>query len=704
MSSVPTSSHLAASPTPDLSAHRVHRHRRSAAISGDFDVIGLGLFSPPPPISRTSRNVATFTNALNFMQHSAFHQRLFLGSLVSQSKHLTALDDAELDRHFHFSNADDFSNRPQQDGFHFPCKSPVIHLLSLPSSPRNFISPVRKFGGISGNLNSPIRLKNKMSASSISFPLTPKLFLTEATIMNNENIPDAVIDLDEILNANMHMTGNIEHDTELSDKNQDDFLASPFGKAGQQIFSTASYTSTSFLKQPIRELAADAIEEEEDLDEHKLAVKDLVKEDSEHAAILDDSEINTPDMRASSVFAKPQDTFVGGVYLTLSANSSNSSLPSSGGGQKMHCASMIEKPLSNSSKDLGISTLFPSNGTPSSKRSSAKASRYQSFYDQTFKISSALKYSSTESIHLLPSQGVESSGGIISASGKEDKNQLPKVLGHSSSLPSLHSNVKKSPPTRLSNIQANRDVKNSKPGTSQTSNSSNVQDTKSKSPNTANALFSYMKLSSSNLHRSTLNEVSMIRETKTFSQTSTKAKDISNSPTSLDSEHSSTVTCSGDASTDHSSVISHADVQSTRLKASTHELSRSLTPVVVVSTDQNELMILTVVEDAHKVPEAEVHRDLKRHSDHFRRPMSQSEKKVLSSTEIPVLKKSERNKIVSKLSSKGTRDDSRICSNLTERKTIPNDGPSSKNHGSGNPQKNQKPRSERIFTWLKRGK
>ena len=90
MSSLPNPSNLALTPG------RRHRHRRSAAISGDFDLVGLGLFSPI---------ANTYTHTLNTPNNT-----------TSSEKDDYGKGGEDLDRHFNFNNEDDFCKKPTGDG------------------------------------------------------------------------------------------------------------------------------------------------------------------------------------------------------------------------------------------------------------------------------------------------------------------------------------------------------------------------------------------------------------------------------------------------------------------------------------------------------------------------------------------------------------------------------------------------------------
>ncbi|CUM68484.1 uncharacterized protein PRCAT00006209001 [Priceomyces carsonii] len=364
-----------------------HRHRRSAAISGDFDIMGLGLFSPPSTSGSSSVPCST-----RDVEHS------------------------ELDKHFQFNNKEDFTNRPVDDEFLFPTKTPE---LPTDFSPRNYTSPPRCANSSYG-LNSPIKLNHKRSSSAHNTPST-RFFLTEETTMNNDNVPDAVIDLDEILESNLHIGNHFSsHQTGQRDKSHkrtelapdftldDDFLASPFSRLSSGPFSSSplSVPPNNLLHQTIQEQVSCSTEEDEE-------------EESDLEFLGSDQE--------AELFTNPQ-VALKGLYSNSSANSSSTYLNNN---RYQNNNNMIEKCLSNSSRESGPSATY--NGTPysSSKRSGAKANRYQSFYDQSYKISNALKISSSESINIVRS-------GSINSSIKDTKS-----LGHSSSLPSLKSHLKR---------------------------------------------------------------------------------------------------------------------------------------------------------------------------------------------------------------------------------------------------------------------
>ncbi|CAX41354.1 conserved hypothetical protein [Candida dubliniensis CD36] len=353
MSSLPNPNHL----TPNFN-RRGHRHKRSQAMSGDFDAIGLGLFNSPSHIA---------TNAL--------------ASSSPPPPPIFSMSD-DLDKHYQFNNTEDFSNNPNQ-GFAFPNTTSSGRLEPYSSS-----APLSsKFNqhGPSNSLNSPIRLHQKRGFQNTSHfnnnPNQPKFFLTNETTVNKDNVPEALIDLDDIFKANLHIndnsnsgplskTAHFHKRTESAPANfyYDDFLGSPFIKEN-------------------------AIEEEEE----RLEVSFEDNEEDEE----EDDDIRLH-VNHGSDEALPPPSF----YQSASANSSNSSLKTK----------TIEKTLSNSSS----SSLF---ATP---RSGAKASRYKNIYDQSKIISNAMKISS-ENV-----SGIERT-----VTPPLNRNNNSKYLNHSSSLPSL---------------------------------------------------------------------------------------------------------------------------------------------------------------------------------------------------------------------------------------------------------------------------
>lgn len=577
MSSVPSSTnHLSVTPT---SSRKIHRHRRSAAISGDFDSMGLGLFSPPP----TSKSLSNISiNPSNAYSNESYS-----------------------DKHFQFDNVQDFTNKPVVDGFAFPNKTPDMNKTPSGASPQHFgtLSPGRNspLHPNSYGLNSPIKLGHRKAASVSNISKT-RFFLTEETNLNKENIPDALIDLDEVMNANLHI-GYISNNTSSSTpynhtrtelappdiENYDDFLGSPFTKQGSSPFvssplssllgqtnhlthslfncyntSTASNNNHNGLNlsnllfdQPIQEQTGDSISEEED-SEGLLNNNENVENDGslEYLPSFNETE---------DLFANPPNLILGsGIYSNLSASSSTSSLRSTG--NRVLSSNLIEKTLSNSSRDSAISNGVPVNtptlssintvGTPSGKRSGAKANRYQIFYDQSNRISNALKVSSSESINIVRSN---SSNHNNNGNTKEVRS-----LGHSSSLPSLKSNPKRNMQIQPRTLVRFGEVRNLVPEYRRVP----TPPVTSLSQEKVNVLASH----SSTKQAESVNPHSGAKIPQPVNSKSstmlTLNKNASTSPISVHSDASSTVISSNDTiqSTDRSSLASHTDIISTKFK------------------------------------------------------------------------------------------------------------------------------------------
>jgi hypothetical protein len=346
----------------------------------------------------------------------------------------TTADD--IDRHFPFNNEEDFTTTPNMSSFSFPnaptAPNPSTNgSFSFPatsktpdlskSSPRytSTLSPGRRASFLGTNsLHSPIKLGTSYHRQTKSSSYIKTRFFNHEDYVDDDDIPSAVIDLDEILNANLSI-GDTSCSNELVSQHQiptddifppdDDFLASPFTKQSiSNPFINSPYhnvNSTPIVEQPIEE-QTDSIAEEDDIDIDRIEIHDNV--------VIDDSD--------DEFFLHPPPP--GSIYNNASANSSSSSL------RRLPNSHLIEKTLSNSSKDstnsgtahnIRIVTPPPIG----QKRSGAKANRYQIFYDQSNRISNALKNSSSDSINLVRTN----------SNGSKEL----RSLGHSSSLPSLKS-------------------------------------------------------------------------------------------------------------------------------------------------------------------------------------------------------------------------------------------------------------------------
>ncbi|KAK6456342.1 uncharacterized protein RJT20DRAFT_135098 [Scheffersomyces xylosifermentans] len=603
---IPSSNYLASTP----SGKRAHRHRRSAAISGDFSTMELGLFSPPHPSSTRS-----------------------LSSQHSPRPSLEADDNFELDKHFHFNNEEDFiaGSNTNSDGFSFPTKSPEVpERANVFTRHMNSMSPVKRgnfhaSNSMSLSLNSPIRLgsnSHRRTASSSNANLSKGRCSLNT---ESQNIPEAVIDLDEILHANLHIGGsefgysspnnsnsNLNHKrTESVPANytyDDDFLASPFIKQSASSFHSPlnSYNSSSMLNsgnfttsiplfnQPIQESTADSIIEE-DNDEFEF---EEIKNGPTSEFMGSDTE------SGNDIFANPPPA-MSNVFSNMSANSSTSSLRSGG---KSH---LIEKTYSNSSKESANSLPGISLGTigtiMATKNSGAKANRYQSFYDQSNRISNAMKETSSDSINIVRSN---SSGNCLTLNTPPPPSKELR-LGHSSSLPILKSSVKRA--------------------TSQIDNHSRLIEKRMFSPEYKRAVSppirtheKFQSASSPSLSISKNEAPSALRSCissnvldskedtvlSTSSKTASNLDDIKNSstsPISMKSLVSSTVISSSGTlqSTDDSSMLSQNNVpisddksrtatvpnayDDSSLEMSIQERLQNTTPSIVVSTECEEI-------------------------------------------------------------------------------------------------------------------
>lgn len=636
MSSLPNPNHLSTTPNDKISNHlavngggaaagnnntRFHRHRRSAAISGDFDSMGLGLFSPN----------AQFNNNLH-----------------SQSKSISSIKDDELDKHFNFNNDEDFSKGTQD--FLFPTYRQDKNLdnLMISTPPRYFNSPKK-------NLNSPIRLNQKRSFSQghsksqsqgLNTPKT-KFFLTEETTVNNDNVPDAVIDLDEVLNANLHIGGysgnnnGRKHDDTFSD---DESLASPFLRPVSSPYAFSPSVSlpnaTTLFQQPIQENMNDDMEEQDEIDSQIDNPDQLVltgHDNSESRSVSPkvsdpelDMELEPTDSQLESqacvnddpeLFSNPPNINTD-FYSHSSANSSSSSLKNR----------LIEKTFSNSSKDSNNSTVIQgsinSNGTP--KRSGAKSSRYQSFYDQSYKVSNALKISSAESLTLskpsspqqshlslsqqsqphsqLSLQSQAHNGHLHSNNMKmfKDSSNTTRCLAHSSSLPSLKSQIsiakyqrygdprlkyaeinKLSPPPAISSTNTGVSNNNTSVNTTNISGSPSTSQSNytvgNKSPTPISGTNYGAGMTCSPVRKDLPRFVQ--KENKIELNSPSSLKQVSNSPVSIISDAgSTTISTNGTImSTDHSSFTSQHDkslVSNSTLQANSQLSSGSITSTV----------------------------------------------------------------------------------------------------------------------------
>lgn len=572
------------SPMTSSSAGKRHRHRRSGAISGDFDAMGLGLIQLP-----TSRK--------------------------------PSIPDFDLDKHFHFNNLEDFSERAKTMDFEFPNSVPTASALTSLPSPRGIHSKLASPSRPSlhhqsvHSLNSPIRLDRK----SHSVHLAPKtsFFLTEETRVNSENVPDAVIDLDEVLSANLHIGDNLStssltqpfmrqgHVYSKSDETMiapfnmypdepepQPILSSPFLKLSPSPFisSPLSLSHNPLFHQPIQEqydeTLNDVIFEENQLEGngcdssdpvHDVYNDDLIRQQTVVTEELPTAYTHparpTEDMPASAstsdlegeLYPNPQSALVG-LYSNDSANSSSSSLKSST--IRNVSNPLMEKTFSNDSTgnynaNFGFVNQCHTPSSSSNKRSGAKATRYQSFYDQSFKISNALKVSSTESVNIVRTTSNESSS----------TSQDIRVLGHSSSLPSLKTVQIPNHKLRFNEIRIQ-----------------NLTNPISANSNHNNSTAAIRKLSPPIQGKPKTSSQAMHQISS--SNTPPKiVKNISNSPISINSEVSSTLISSNATiqSTEYSSLHENQAGSLTSKGSEQHTMTEGTqTPLIVISAEHLE--------------------------------------------------------------------------------------------------------------------
>lgn len=590
MSSAPSYSNM---PAPSAqSGKRTHRHRRSGAISGNFDVAGLGFFSPPPPISNAPRHSPHSLNPTPQISSGSPHLRLNLSHMVFN----TNSDSDVLDWHYNFCNEEDFSNKPTGFEFEFPAivpNSPASPFLS-PSAAH---SPLNRLSGGLPMLNSPIRLRNKRSVSSMNG--TSKLFLTDETVMNKDNVPDALIDLDEILN----------HNNMLADRSVGDNCVEPlFGEAGLppphrshtlQLHTFSPFSSPAYFKHQIRE-PSDAIEEEDDIEEIPLNIP------PSSITLLSTSQPGTANDSATASNSVPLTASTASDLYQLSVNSSNTSLPSiEYGTQRNLSATLLEKSISNSSRDSGYSGLAFVKSNSIKRGSGAKASRYQTFYDQSLKISYALKNSSAENLitcspggnsiqiggnqtlqtpNHIASNGLNNNPHHYEALGQYYSLKAPAPLPRSSgTIPIIV--------TSTNNDQRPREPKyglhtsillHNIPNRTQDLLPRNMA-LSAASCDSSYRLSSKLGLAVGGPSLATVDRFKVGNE-----QNASSAEDLNKSsfddnlqsPPSLYSGAESTVTTPGEHATDHSSLLSPHDAIRSEMKAE-RSVSRSVTPVTV---------------------------------------------------------------------------------------------------------------------------
>ncbi|CCE86931.1 Piso0_005454 [Millerozyma farinosa CBS 7064] len=372
-----------------MTPRRGHGHRRSAAISGDFDAIGLGLFSPTVPSSAKATSSYMDKEYNDNDNHKVYEYNT----------------NEDLDGHFNFNNEEDFCNRTEQNSFAFPNKT---HSSKHPNSySTSFRSPIRRHNH-NQSLSSPIKLNHKKSISTSNSP-SSNFFLTEETHFDEDNVPNAVIDLDEVINANASSEniGSSHKRTESAPPRifaLDEFLASPFSRSSPVPHASSPLSASNTLfHQPIKELVSDDME---DIDrfEH-LSYNKLESSDNSNSDVGSTENVKpfyNSDLGRSSTSLHKQDrrAFDKNGYKS-NISSSQSSIPHFSLAGKQY----------------------------------AKSSRYKQFYDQSLRVSSAMKDPTPESTDICRS---DSSGFLTSSNSKRSDDA--QALGHSSSLPSLKSN------------------------------------------------------------------------------------------------------------------------------------------------------------------------------------------------------------------------------------------------------------------------
>ncbi|WPK24067.1 hypothetical protein PUMCH_001323 [Australozyma saopauloensis] len=701
MSSAPTYSPLQA-PLSQL-GKRTHRHRRSGAISGNFDAVGLGLFSPPS-IPNAARHSPHSLNPIPLSGSPGSHHHLLLSLMLYGSGGGSGEESDVLDRHFNFCNEEDFRNKPADTDFEFPKR--ISDLPALPFlSPAAIQSPLRRLSGGSTLLNSPIRLRNRRSASSMN--ATPKLFLTDETVMDEHNVPDALIDLDEILNPGNLLIG--DRADSLNGAEPRSFHDDGFFQLSRPTYSLpltcfSPFSSPAYLKQPIREPANRAIEEEDD---SEIPAADLVP-------CAPSITFNT--QRLNSLSA-PATASTSEMY-ELSVNSSNTSLPSiETGSQRNASATLLEKSVSNSSRESTFSGPGFARSSSIKRASGAMASRYQTFYDQSIKISYALKNTSNENVNTpipISTPNPASHEGLYytptSPHSLTFNSSIAENLGHSSSMPCLKVNGPTTgvprhvgSSTGISEIRA-RDAKSIQVQQPVPNNHYGLyrpQDGHMRNslgyivhaelPYRINSkLGLYVETASLPVHShygnsSRQRERDDRKALAAQSSAKTSLTENSQSPSSLYSEGVSTVSTAGDHGTDHSSLASQPELMHGASKAD-RAMSRSVTPVIVV--ESVNATPLSYVD--HEKPPPRVTTPVLRSTEQMKPAISNrsdehispTHKKILQSTQIPSYSPSRRKPRLSKKSEKPKTSSSSLSSRssvLTEK----NAGKEHKRTGSG---------------------
>lgn len=370
-----------------------HRHRRSGAISGDYEVLGLGVLSPENPrsddVSKTS-----LTGAGTGKEYSKTPPSDKAGDIPDY-----------LDKHFQFNNDSDFSNKPLSSEFTFPSNSTTLS-NKFPREQIDEGSNMKQNGYTSSGLSSPLYISHKKSASTSTGPRT-KFFLTEDTCFNEDDVPNAVIDLDEVSNSNTPKEENRPNFHKRTKLSPLDYLNND---AFMLLFKDNSpflVNTKPLLQQPIQEHSGDVFDESDE----ETVQNDKKKVDNENC----------------ESYSSPQ-LILDNLYTDSAINSSSSSL---------HSNKLVDRVSINLSNNTSTKVT-------TTRKPISKANRYQSIYDQSYRISSALKNSSTESLALkVPNNRIQS----------PCPKDIGKGLGHSSSLPILKSSSASRTNSKYSTIE-----------------------------------------------------------------------------------------------------------------------------------------------------------------------------------------------------------------------------------------------------------
>ena len=448
-----------ASPTPASPFNpRTHRHKRSQAILGDF---GLGLFNINDSTSiphQTASSTSIYHQlapplGLNTSEHNnnnnngdiAAQQTIIPSASQSVPKEVpftltsnntdntntntannktSEEDNGYLDRHFNFNNRQDFTNDPTISKYAFPKFEDFhnsINNNTNASPTATYTTNFRK------NLSSPIQLSNKLSQSSLrqktSFNMATG---TNTNIGTNTGtntgtstsaVPDAIIDLDYILSANVNNHNlDIDHET--------NFMA---------------MDSEPIFNQEMDFLGSPAIAEEDD-SEYTCSLAD---------DIMDLNDLDAPSLMHQGIQQQQQQQQqLPPLSPPRSAMAAALSSSSSGHHQFYSLANSSASSINNNGNNNNPSTSLsntPLVSTPTQQRSGARAHRYQIFYDQSNRISNALKGPpSMESISRQETPPLQThqqfryhKNNNSGANTATSNTTVAYNLNHSSSLPSL---------------------------------------------------------------------------------------------------------------------------------------------------------------------------------------------------------------------------------------------------------------------------